>query len=626
MNSIQQSFGKSMNTWISRAVFFGSISLLSACGGGSSNTPTTASLAHNYAASLHRNADVNRDGDESVNVNYQSSAATYTIGGFVTGMVPGAQVTMLNNGGDPVVVTAGSNGSGSFTFSRPVAEHGSYLVTVGMQPSVPLPNGQICSPETHNYASNDVTKNMFSIGFKCSDRLFAVLGAIRGVLSNSPIEFTNNGTDNQTVTGEHEFMFYQPIAYGASYQVAIAKLPFLQNCRLFNQAGKFMSENELVEVDCVPPAFETIWNFNQLNGAGPLAKLVQDSDGHFYGTTYLGGEYSKGTVFKITVDGEFITLHHFGADGVAPQLPDAEITVGRDGKLYGTTEAGGKSQSGTVYMLDPNGSEIKTVHSFAMPAKPGSGLIEASDGVFYGVAPEGDGFGKGSIFKITVDPVTKQGLYTSVHSFKGTDGSQPKSRLVRDGNFLYGTTRFGGEHDVGTIYSVNLTAGQHTAVQRLYSFKGTRDGNSSEGVDPISPMTKGADGHFYGVTNQGGMAGRGTIYQFNPSKKMVKTFVHFAHNGIAGAEPIAGLELGDDGSLYGVTTTGATTDDNKPTLFRFTPPVKDGGTPLFHTLHVFDPDTVANAGLLKAKDGNLYGALRSGGLNGAGLLYTFGRD
>jgi len=209
----------------------------------------------------------------------------------------------------------------------------------------------------------------------------------------------------------------------------------------------------------------TLYSFcsqaNCADGEGPLAGLVQASDGNFYGTTGGGGANDAGTVFKITPSGTLTTLHSFnGSDGVGPS---AALVQATDGNVYGTTLFGGSggcdSGCGTVFKITPSGA-LTTLHSFAgyptEGANPFAGLVQASDGNFYGTTYNGGAnsscsppyYGCGTVFKIT-----PSGTLTTLHSFNGSDGAGPTATQVQasDGNF-YGTTYLGAAGNFGTVF------------------------------------------------------------------------------------------------------------------------------------------------------------------------------
>src|SRR5437588_791162 len=181
----------------------------------------------------------------------------------------------------------------------------------------------------------------------------------------------------------------------------------------------------------------TLANFVGPNGANPLfAPLAQGTDGNLYGTTQAGGAHQQGTVFKVTPAGTLTTLHSFCgqscADGAAPF---AGLVLGNDGNFYGTTEAGGTNNEGTVFKMTPQGT-LTTLHNFDDSEGRGivAGLVQASDGNFYGAAGQGGANDYGSVFMIT-----PAGALTVLHSFDATDGATPTALVLgTDGNFYGG--------------------------------------------------------------------------------------------------------------------------------------------------------------------------------------------
>jgi uncharacterized repeat protein (TIGR03803 family) len=139
-----------------------------------------------------------------------------------------------------------------------------------------------------------------------------------------------------------------------------------------------------------------------VDGNDPFSYLVEASDGNFYGTTWRGGDYDAGTVFKITPEGSLKTLHSFRgcsalpcADGNAPSTALVQAT---DGNFYGTTDRGGTYNRGTIFRITPDGAET-VLHSFSSGGAVGT-LIQATDGNLYGA--KSSYTGAGSIFKLDV--------------------------------------------------------------------------------------------------------------------------------------------------------------------------------------------------------------------------------
>jgi uncharacterized repeat protein (TIGR03803 family) len=201
--------------------------------------------------------------------------------------------------------------------------------------------------------------------------------------------------------------------------------------------------------------FTTLYNFcsqvNCADGSQPTSELVQGLDGSFYGTTYIGGANSFGTVFTITPSGTLTTLHSFGGDDGG--LSTAGLVQGTDGNFYGTTQGGGTNGDGTAFKITPSGT-LTTLHSFdgSDGSTPYAGLIQATDGNFYGTTYSGGTGGTaGTAFKIT-----PSGTLTTLHSFGGSDGVLLTAGLVQgtDGNF-YGTTFTAGPNGYGTVFRLN---------------------------------------------------------------------------------------------------------------------------------------------------------------------------
>ena len=253
-------------------------------------------------------------------------------------------------------------------------------------------------------------------------------------------------------------------------------------------------------------------------GSYPLAGLVQASDGNFYGTTEGSGGNNNcvsgcGTVFKITPSATLTTLYRFCsqancADGESPR---AGLVQASDGNFYGTTENGGANNCapyygcGTVFKITSSGA-LTTLHSFARSdgAYPGAGLVQASDGNFYGTTYVGGTNNYGTVFKIT-----PQGTLTTLHSFDGSDGANPADGLLQasDGNF-YGATSYGGASNdcyggCGTVFKITSSG----TLTTLHSFAG------SDGANPPARLVQASDGNLYGTTYVGGADGRGTVFR-----------------------------------------------------------------------------------------------------------------
>jgi len=337
-----------------------------------------------------------------------------------------------------------------------------------------------------------------------------------------------------------------------------------------------------------------------IDGANPMAALVQGKDGGFYGTTSQGVSETNGTLFKITSTGGFALLHTFtgGTDGANPVAP---LVQGTSGNFYGTC-ANSESGFGTVFEATTNGT-VSPLYAFTGGndgANPAAALLEAYGGVFFGTASSGGSNNVGAIFSIT-----SAGAFTPVMSFVGgRDGSNPEAPLVQgpNGNF-YGTTYQGGAAGDGVVFEVT-TNGTFTT---LYSFT-----NGLDGGFPASCLTLGTDGNFYGESFAGGAGHSGVTFKVAPEGTV--TVLHTFTGEADGSGPVGGLVQGTNGIFYG-TTYNDGYEFGQPEYIVGT--VFEMGTegiaaPLYKFTNGYDGGN-PRGGLALGTDGNLYGTATSGG-------------
>jgi uncharacterized repeat protein (TIGR03803 family) len=227
-------------------------------------------------------------------------------------------------------------------------------------------------------------------------------------------------------------------------------------------------------------ALTTLYNFCTQSfcsdGSNPFAGLVQGSGGSLYGVTTGGGTncfpYGCGTVFEITPGGILKTLHSFdGNDGANPM---GTLFPATDGSLYGTSESGGLNNAGTVFKVTPDGT-LTTLYNFcAQPncadgANPFAGVVQATDGNFYGTAFSGGYENGGTIFS-----VGPNGELTTLHSFTGSEGVAPWGAPIQatDGAF-YGTTGYGGANNHGTVFALSTGLRPFVAFVRSFGMVGS---------------------------------------------------------------------------------------------------------------------------------------------------------
>ncbi len=369
-----------------------------------------------------------------------------------------------------------------------------------------------------------------------------------------------------------------------------------------------------------------------------------------YGTTHVGGQhaylvssgfytYGFGTVFRMTQEGAFTSLHSFGGalqsgcqlsqDG---SMPVGNLVRSPDGSLVGTTFDNGPLDcigNGTIFRITTNGL-LNNLYAFGSQGYyfnesnyyvwpegrfPGAGLTLGSDGNFYGTTTDSGTNGWGTIFRIT-----PSGIMNTLHSFDppvnsgvNSDGFLCYSELVegKDGAF-YGTTIQGGDYGWGTAFRVTPAG----AFSTLCSFDATN------GCQPYGGLLLAKDGNFYGTADFGGTGNAGTIFQLTTNGALT-TIYSFTGLG-DGAYPVGGLIQGSDGNFYGTTSSGGKVTDfpsyGMGTVFRMTP---DGTVTTLYAFSGADGHNPRGA-LVEGKNGDLFGTTSYGGFGYDGYNYLSG--
>ncbi len=222
------------------------------------------------------------------------------------------------------------------------------------------------------------------------------------------------------------------------------------------------------------------------------------ADGYFYGTTTVGGDDDCGTIYRLSPDGMMTILYSFCQTPTDGIQPNGDPFVANDGTLYGTTHIGGEHGRGTIFRLSTDG-QLTTLHNFGPSSSDAlgsqGGLIQGPDGALYGATASGGGgacpYGCGTIYRITTT-----GDFSIVYGF-GTDqsvnGVGPARYLTfgEDG-YIYGTTRTGGPGR-GTVFRLSLDG----YLTTIFAFGPLQ----KRPYDPETGVVLGNDGHLYGFTN-----------------------------------------------------------------------------------------------------------------------------
>jgi uncharacterized repeat protein (TIGR03803 family) len=268
---------------------------------------------------------------------------------------------------------------------------------------------------------------------------------------------------------------------------------------------------------------------------------------------------------------------------------------------------------------DATASTEKVLHRFTGGSDgsgPSSGLITDAAGNLYGTTPSGGGEacqgGCGTVFKLS--PASGGGWTENViYSFTGaSDGAFPNAGLTFDtaGN-LYGTTIYAGALDDGTIFELMkpVTQGGAWALNVLHSFNGPVDGKY-----PWGSLVFDSSGNLYGPALFGGQFGGGTVFQLaTHGGTWTLNVLHNFKGTNDGIDPVGTLLIDAKGALYGTTNDGG--------VFKEVPPPLGHTTWTFKELYHFNSILGLSGGLIRGKNGVLYGATALGGSANEGTVF-----
>ncbi|MEP7297032.1 MAG: 3-carboxymuconate cyclase, partial [Burkholderiales bacterium] len=285
-----------------------------------------------------------------------SSPASFTIGGSVTGLAAGTQVVLSDNGNDPLAV----NGSAAFTFSKPIAANGTYVVTITTQPV-----GQTCS--VANFQGAGVTANVTNVNITCAAVTHTIAGTVTGLAAGQSVVLNNNGADPTTVSADGAFAFVAPVAFNGSYAVTVATLPTGQMCTVSNGSGAgVVADITDVAVTCstniytIGGAVTGLASGQQVtlnnNASDPL---TLNADGTFTFPTAVSFNGGYAVTVGTQPTGQTCTVANGSGAGVTADIADVAVTCSTNTFTIGGTVTG--LASGQQVTLNNNGANPTTV-------------------------------------------------------------------------------------------------------------------------------------------------------------------------------------------------------------------------------------------------------------------------
>jgi uncharacterized repeat protein (TIGR03803 family) len=344
------------------------------------------------------------------------------------------------------------------------------------------------------------------------------------------------------------------------------------------------------------------------NGWGPLA---YGGDGMLYGCARNGGISNAGAIYRIGLNGSNYSVLRFFQNDTDGAVPLGGVIMGSDGRLYGTCSLGGTNNAGTVWRMNRDGSGFEVLRhllSFGDCRNPNSELLEGSDGMLYGTAQNGGGFGNGGVFRLQKDGSS----YATIKGFRttGGDGKGPIGGLIEglDGH-LYGTTEFGGLTTNGIVFRLSKDGTNYTILKHMGLVEtGTKN--------PRATLLLASDGFLYGTTVNGGLSGFGTVFKLRPNGEDFNVIYNFGDAAFDPQGPTTKLIEAPTGLLFGTSRIGGA---GQGTIYR----MRKDGSIVTALKSLGGVDGARSQSALLMVGGFLYSSTFGGGVNEAGTIFRY---
>lgn len=354
--------------------------------------------------------------------------------------------------------------------------------------------------------------------------------------------------------------------------------------------------------------YSTLVTFPAID-AGPSlpSNLIIDAQGNLYGGSELGGTYGNGTVYEVSPKGVVTVLHSFASSKVDGWWSFGTLARDSGGNLYGSTEYGGSATTcfnlgcGTIFKVTAAGKE-SVLYRFTNGsdgAFPVAGLARDTAGNLFGVSYT-------SSNETVAFKLTPHGVFTPLYTFN-VDLHGDYQLIRNQAGNIFGNLYASDTTGNGSVFELT-PQGVETS---LYTFNGSVDGG-----DPTGKLTQDAKGNLYGTAVLFGAHGGGVVFKIDASGiySVLYSFCQLA-SCADGTVPASWLTLDSAGNLYGVTTSGGST--NNGVFYKIAP---NGTETVLYNFAADQNPLNQETGLVMDKAGNFYAATYSGG-DGAGSIY-----
>lgn len=339
----------------------------------------------------------------------------------------------------------------------------------------------------------------------------------------------------------------------AVYTVVLFLVPLLTKAQPqlwgLSNLGGHNEAGTIFNTDSIGYNFTIKYNFTGTDGSEPLfTNLMQANDGMLYGLTYEGGQYNFGVLFQYNPTTLVYTKKLDFDSANNGSKPLGSLMQANNGFLYGMAYKGGLHNKGILFSYNTVTNTLTKQIDFDSATTgcyPHGTLLQANDGMLYGMTVQGGAYGFGVLFQY--NPVTNV-LIKKIDFDSATTGSNPLGTLMQasDGN-LYGLTCNGGVYDKGVIFQYNIATS--TCIKKV-DFDGT-----NKGCNPLGYLVEANNGLLYGLTNRGGINDMGVLFEYDKTNQLFNKKIDF-NDTTKGSYPCGSLTKSVDGNLYGMTNLG----------------------------------------------------------------------
>lgn len=300
------------------------------------------------------------------------------------------------------------------------------------------------------------------------------------------------------------------------------------------------SDGSIFEYSINDNELTTIYNFDENNipdGYSPNAPIIQSSNGKLYSTTNSGGRsesYSDGVLYELDLTTDIYTPKFNFEESLTGYAPRGKLTLATNGKLYGLTEFGGIASSsntdgmGTMFEYNPSSKEYIALVKFdeTKGIRPMGSLIQATNDKLYGLSYQGGTTNWGTMFEYDIATTEYKVLYNFDINDDRENGSSPRGTLMQaDNGNLYGFTSRGGVLDGGTRVD-NGTIFKYNIVSETFTTIHSFD--DTNGKAPYSKLIQATNGLLYGLTTKGGGSSKyGTLFNFDIDTEIFTSLYSF---------------------------------------------------------------------------------------------------